>query len=421
MSDEESQPEEIPTQTEAEVQEATDVPAVPQDTSTTEENSASESSSEVVITAAEESSEANDDDSSKQAEGKSKQAAKSSKKEAGKDKKKPRKDLFKDLRDRPKHEIEEELKVLRRRQSVAKAEFESLSNERQRQISIVQAIRGAIAETKGIRSEHKGIIGTIGGREKDIRELRSTRDSINAKVVLPLQNIEEELLRTYENLTAEMKNMRYPGVKQEEKLFSFFFELQEMHKLATISNDSHQMMITEITDQRTAIANLRLKEAEHDDVVGKLSDEKPGMKGVKATPWEEKAYNRQIMKLLDEIKNKRKEVHGINREVGRLDAFIRVDRKKSQQSGGRGGNSYKGRQHKGPNVSEIRRKAASGESMSLADLGALMSSGGLSTIKPEHSKDTRRSKKKSLAQKKIGASRGSRSSRKPSADAKRKR
>ncbi len=421
MSDEESQPEEKPIESKAEVQEATEAPIAPQNTSTAEDNSAPDSSSEVVTAAPEESSEVNDDDSSKQAEGKSKQAAKSAKKKVGKDKKKPRKDLFKDLRDRPKHEIEEELKVLRRRQSVAKAEFESLSNERQRQINIVQAIRGAIAETKDIRSEHKGIIGSIGGREKGIRELRNTRDSINSKVVLPLQNIEEELLRTYENLTAEMKNMRYPGVKQEEKLFAFFFELQEMHKLATISNDSHQKMIAEITDQRTAITNLRLKEAEHDDVVGKLSEEKPGMKGVKATPWEEKAYNRQIMKLLDEIRNKRKEIHGINREVGRLDAFIRVDRQKSQQSGGRGGHSYKGRQRKGPDVGEVRRKAASGESMSLADLGALMSSGGLSKLKPEHSKESRRSKKKSLAQKKIGASRGSRSSRKPSADAKRKR
>lgn len=337
-----------------------------------------------------------------------------------KPKKDAKKDLFVDLRDRPKHEVEDELKVLKRRQSVARAEFESVQNERKRQINIVQAIRGAIAETKGIKTEHKGIIGTIGGREKSIRDLRATRDSINSRVVLPLKNIEDEIVRTYEILTAEMKNMRYPGVKQEEALFSFFFELQEMYKLATESNAAHLQMIEEINIQRNAIATLRVKESEHDEVMEKVTSEKPGMKGIKATPWEEKTYNKQIMKLLEEMRKKRVEMRNINREVGRLDAFLRVERKKSQQSGSHGKGNDKRSYNRGPNMKEVRRKAASGESMSLADLGALMSSGGLSTVKPEHNTEKRNSKKKAMSMKKIGASRGSRNRRKPTGEVKRR-
>jgi len=312
-----------------------------------------------------------------------------------------RKDLFVDLWDRPKHEIESELKDLIRRRTVAEQEFEAVQGERQRQIRIAQAIRGVIVDTKNIRSEHKGVITEIGERENLIRDMRKRRDEINEQVVIPLKNIEEELVKTYVQLTEERKDLRYPNVAEEKKLFSFFFELQAMHPLAVESNELHHERSDLIEQQRDSIKVLRQKESEHDQVVQSIKDTDPTIKKIKATPWEEKAYNRRIAKLLEELNAKRKELKDLRREVGRLEAFIRVDRKKQEKGGFR-----HSRRRRGPNVEEVKRKAASGESISLDDLSALLDSGGFDSIVGSNTSADSKRKRKGKQTKRFGASRG---------------
>ena len=197
--------------------------------------------------------------------------------------------------------------------------------------------------------------------------MRDRRDAINERVVLPLKNIEKELLKTYRMLTEERTDMRYPSVEEEERLFSFFFELQAMHPLMKESSKLHNERISLIEEQREAIKALRAKEAEHDQVVDEAKASDPKMRDLKATPWEEKSYNRRIAKLLEEQKNKRSELKNLSREIGRLDAFLRVDRKNKEK--GAKSNRY-GRTR--VDVSEARRKAESGESMSLQDLSAIL-------------------------------------------------
>ena len=322
-------------------------------------------------------------------------------------------DLFADLWDRPKHEVESELKELLRRKIVAEQEFEAVRGERQRQIRITQAIRGVIVDTKNIRSEHKGIINQIGERENFIKDLRQRRDSINERVVLPLRNIDEELSNTFHQLTEERKDLRYPSVEEELRLFSFFFELQAMRPLAFESDALHHERIKLIEKQRQAIKELRQKESEHDEVVQSIQGTDPVIKDIKVTPWEEKAYNRRIAKLFEEQKAKRDELHNIRREAGRLDAFMRVDRKKRERAskGGGPGSTGWGGHHgrggrRGPDVEEVRRKAATGESMSLEDLSALLDSGGLDSITKKHGESEQKRKHKGKQAKKFGAVRG---------------
>ena len=324
-----------------------------------------------------------------------------------------KRDLFADLWDRPKYEVESELKELVRRKTVAEQEIEAVRGERQRQIRIAQAIRGVIVDTKNIRSAHKGIINQIGERENVIKDLRQRRDSINERVVIPLKNIDEELMNTFLQLTEERKDLRYPSVEEELRLFSFFFELQAMRPLAIESNSLHHERIELIEKQREAIKELRQKESEHDEVVQSIQDSDPIIKEIKVTPWEEKSYNRRIAKLFEEQKAKRDELHNIRREAGRLDAFLRVDRKKrertSKSSGrvvaGSGGKHGRGGR-RGPDVEEVRRKAATGESMSLEDLSALLDSGGLDSIKKKHGDSGQKRKRKGSQAKKFSASRG---------------
>ena len=334
-----------------------------------------------------------------------------------------KRDLFADLWDRPKHEVESELKDLVRRKTVAEQEIEAVRGERQRQIRIAQAIRGVIVDTKNIRSAHKGIINQIGERENVIKDLRQRRDSINERVVIPLRNIDEELSKTFLQLTEERKDLRYPSVTEELRLFSFFFELQAMRPLAIESNALHHERIELIEKQRHAIKELRQKESEHDEVVQSIQGSDPVIKDIKVTPWEEKSYNRRIAKLFEEQKVKRDELHNIRREAGRLDAFLRVDRKKRERAikgGGRGDGGSGGKRghggRRGPDVEEVRRKAATGESMSLDDLSALLDSGGLDSIKKKHSESGQKRKRKGSQAKKFNASRGAAKAGRPDRD-----
>lgn len=79
-----------------------------------------------------------------------------------------------------------------------------------------------------------------------------------------------------------------------------------------------------------------------------------------------------------------------------------LDNRQERRNRGNWGQNSRYR-NRGPDLSDIRHRVGSGETFSLEDLGALMSSGGLSKLTEEHR--TKRPKKTKA--KPINASRGS--------------
>lgn len=329
------------------------------------------------------------------------------------------KDLFADLRSRPANEIESEAKELRKKKSLIEAEVDSIKEARQAQIRIVQALRGIVNDTSNLRTEQRKLIPQLGNRRKEMDKLRQQRDDINRKIVLPTKAIEEEIITVYEKLCGTAKSFRYPSPEEEIRLFIYFLELQEMFKAAVISSECHHVLQQLSGQQRAAVKELKSFESETESIKSDALEGITSATELKGNYHEMKDIDRQITKLLRNLNSKRDELREANRELGRLDAWLRIQKKDAKkpsgkQQGSKSGSSDRARQSRAPKVDikEVKRKAASGESMSLEDFGALLSSGGLSSITGDEPQQSRSRRKKSN-KKRVGATSGSRGTGRP--------
>ncbi len=329
------------------------------------------------------------------------------------------KDLFADLRSRPTPEIESEAKELRKRKSLIEAEVDSIKVARQAQIRIVEALRGIVNDTSELRTEQRKIIPQLGNRRKEIDKLRQQRDDINSKIVLPTKAIEEEIILVYEKLCGAAKSFRYPSPEEEVRLFIYFLELQEMFKAAVISSECHHVLQQLSGQQRAAVKELKSFESETESIKSDALEGITSAKELKGNYHEMKDIDRQIGKLWRNLNSKHDELREAKRELGRLDAWLRIQKKDSnkpsgKRQGSKGGSSDRPHQSRVPKVDikEVKRKAASGESMSLEDFGALLSSGGLSNIIADEPQPSRSRRKKSN-KKRVGATSGNRGTGRP--------
>ena len=115
-------------------------------------------------------------------------------------------------------------------------------------------------------------------------------------------------------------------------------------------------------------------------------------------------------KLLVELNSIHNEKRTLRREIGRLEAWLRIcDRKKRDK---KSRNNVRGKNKKSfsrnpVNIEDVKSRASSGESISLSDLGALLNSGGLSSIQSGVKGKTQKKKKKKMS-KNISPARGNR-------------
>jgi hypothetical protein len=178
--------------------------------------------------------------------------------------------------------------------------------------------------------------------------------------------------------------MRIPSLEKEKDLFSWFFELQSMHQHSKKTRELHNQFVTLLDEQKTTLSKLdNVKQEDRlDTQFGKYSD-----------------FDDLAHKLLLEMNPMHNERRVLRREIGRLEAWLRIsknnnskqsgDRRRSKQKFNKKSNYSKNNVH----AEEIKSRAASGESFSLSDLGVLLNSGGLSSI--SSNKDETKDKKKS--------------------------
>ncbi len=152
-------------------------------------------------------------------------------------------DLFHDLRTLSSSDVDNMKSKVQGEINGLETKIKALEDEKSVAIRLANAMKGLLEETSDIRSEHKTIHIGLKERSKEIRDIRQQRDKINANIVIPLKYIEQNLERVYKKLTNEL-NFRYiPTLEEEIKEFSWFFELQEMHKKAIQAEQLHQKYV----------------------------------------------------------------------------------------------------------------------------------------------------------------------------------
>ena len=297
-------------------------------------------------------------------------------------------DLFEDLRNLKPHEVKILHENILDDLSIVTKRIETLESERSNAIRMAKAMRGIIEETGDIRKKHKETIQSLRSRGKEIELTKNKRDQINKNIVLPLHRIEEELIKIYSRLTDSLDLMRVQSLEREKRDFSFFFELQKMYHKAKSSSELHQKYNQLRKEQRKDIESLRKFESEHDEVAQNILDQEPLLKQEDLENRHDRSWDKRANKITIILRKRKKELYRFRREKGRIEAWMRITQKNNAKRKG----TNRNKTHRP--TSQIRETVASGGSISLGDLDALLKSGGISNLNQKTESTQKRPKRK---------------------------
>ena len=288
--------------------------------------------------------------------------------------------LFDDLDGVESHVVRERLAQHRAGLRATEQQHDSLQSERKALISTVQLLREAVGKSSGISRERGKLLKELRDRRKRVDQQRNIRDSINERIAPPSAWIDSLLKKTLKRLTSMPDDLlKMPNLPTEIKQFSFLFELQQMHTQKKLSDAAHDAYVNLMRKQQKTIDDLDALKDEREQIASETASENPRLKEMKVNRKEEKQLNERIAGMLGTILAQRDEMKGHRREIGRLEAFLRI-----RTDAERKGHTVQ------PRLEDIQKRAATGGALSLEDLSRLISSGGLRDLdSPKEEKPSR--------------------------------
>jgi hypothetical protein len=274
-----------------------------------------------------------------------------------------------------------------------------LQSERKEQIHIVKTLRSAIVGFENSDSGRKKLLAEFHVSRKESQKHRQRRDAINECIPPPSKILEEWLNETYESLTRIDNDLTtVPMLNPELSAFSRFFEIQVSIVKKREAEKAHSKYIGRVSEMKEISAKLDRNKQESDKVVSELietveiEEDKVSRKEIRRISKRISTIDNIIEVLKDDLRKERK-------ELKRIQKFTRIS------STRRGVSS----------IEDIRGIAAKGGALSTEELGALLESGGFSSIsetKIGESGEETKSPKTVKKVRKIGVSRrGSRQGR----------
>jgi len=271
----------------------------------------------------------------------------------------PQLDLFEDLRSKNESEIKEELQELFSHLNRVEKSVSVRESERNDAIRMSKALR----KNAELAREQASLSSELKPRRSKIHELQSKRDLSNNHYI-PVHFIEEELQRVYYALSQEAETGIELSFEKEKYLFSWFFELQSMHKHAKLTRKYHREFLKLVNQQEQSI--------EH------ISSIREGIINV-SNLGTFTQFDDLARRLLAELNPLKKERRRLRREIGRLEAWLRklnFTEKNRTSSKKRFNKSRKSHSE----ITEVKNKVISGDSFSLQDLDILLKNGGINSV-----------------------------------------
>jgi len=243
-------------------------------------------------------------------------------------------------------------------------QIRELQSERKEQVHIVKSLRSAIVGFENSGSGRKKLLREFHVSRKEAQRHREMRDAINKCVPPPSKILEEWLNETYGSLTIIDNDLTsVPMLNPELSAFSRFFEIQSSIKKKREAENAHSDYISKVSEMRIISSKLDQNKEEVDKVVSELKD-KAEIGGDRVSRKEISKVSKRISSIDEKIDTLKVDVKKERKELKRLEKFSRI-------SSGRGGIS---------SIEDIRGIAAKGGSLSTEELGALLESGGFSSI-----------------------------------------
>ena len=271
-------------------------------------------------------------------------------------------------------------------------EIRDLQSERKEQVHIVKALRSAVVGFENSDSGRKKLLAEFHSSRKSAQKQRQKRDSINESVPPPSKILEEWLSETFDSLTSIDNDLTsVPMLNPELTAFSRFFEIQASIKRKRQAEKAHSNYIKKVGEMRRISSKLDQNKEVSNKVVSELK-ENVEIEEDKVSRKEIRRISKRISSIDNEIESIKKTVKSERKELKRLEKFSRVSSGRREFS----------------SIDDIRGIAAKGGLLSTDELGALLESGGLSSISEKRVADSKKSKEESEPRKKtrkIGASR----------------
>ena len=290
-------------------------------------------------------------------------------------------DYFHDLRTQDINALKNTLEQMKTEVSHVEEQIYSLVNERQNTKELEELLRGTLNETRKLKSERHSVLAELRPLSMKVQMLRNTRDDINNRIGIPAQRIYQEMVRMFKSLTSEVDVFNTRGLGGEKGDFSYFFELQAMYKASLESNQAHQEFIRLRKERNNEYKAFKAINSEEETVLNRLIESNPELKGINVEPKTMKELNRNAKKLQRSINNQYSKKYELRREIGRIEAWLRIAASKGKQRPKRDSKPRTTRrQAPAVNINEVRERASTGGSFSLNELDALLSKGGISGI-----------------------------------------
>ena len=298
-------------------------------------------------------------------------------------------DFFHDLRTQNTDVLVKTVEEMKFEVSQIEEHIHSLVTERQNSKELLDLLRGTLQETRNVKSNRQSILSELRPLSMKVQVLRQTRDGINDRIAIPTKRIHQEMVRMFNSLTSEVDVFNTQSLGREKGDFSYFFELQAMYKASLESNQAHQEFIRLRREQNKEYKALKETRTEEENVLNRLIEGNPELKGINLHPKTVKEYQHNANKLQKSINIQYSKKHELRREIGRIEAWIRIASSKNKQ---RQRKDSKPRQHRreapSVNINEVRERASTGGSFSLNELDALLSKGGISGIESKEKTST---------------------------------
>ncbi len=271
-------------------------------------------------------------------------------------------DLFADLHGSKRGEIENKISDLDEQKRSLTAHVTGRKKERSAMIERVKAARAAMSSLSPKKEELRSKKGEIRQLQGAINAARRCRDVINAIIPLPYNRLVEraELLRVK---LVEAHPSNPISLDDEISHLREYLTLQAQIAHKRSSNHHHQIVATGLERIGVLRQEISSSRRRHEEQAESLAETSPHLKPADLSFKAIKKLSVRIDGMMKELKGMYDHQRQINRELGRLNAFIKHVLEGS-------GKKPKGTRH-------LEERVLSGETFGMEDLTRLVRSGGL--------------------------------------------
>ncbi len=308
----------------------------------------------------------------------------------------PKEGIFSDLEEMSHKDVELLSKKIEREIRTIEEENMSLRNERRNQVEIVKSLRQAVGENEAISEERRDLLRKFHHSRKLAEEARKKRDSVNLSIPPPSAILAEWMAETHQRLvTIDNDLTAVPTLHREIDMFKRFFELQAAFTRKQESEKFHEEYVIYIKEIRDITKELDATRKEpNKENIEKTTSSEEEIDSSNVNRSDVRKISKRIKKIdsqLDRISEERKT---LRKEANRLRTYLRIT-------------SSRGKPMK---ISEVKDRAASGDSLNTQELGALLRTGGFAELtksSPKQPKKKQSRKNKGKKQhRKLGVARG---------------